>query len=208
MKKIFISLAAVIAMTIGQTVFAKTVPVTAITPFNNTNPPSEIAVKINSNIQVTDDIVLFEGFIVKGKVVLQNGMLAFVPYSFINIHNEEGQFEPQTYGIFDGIVNNNGQVVRVNQGTSVNINKGQMFVMEFKDVVPKKTEMPQNVTENATNIVIDSMEPTTIESQKPFAKKLPGLPVTDLSTMDSTNLYNPAMPLNNILKNRNGEFLR
>ncbi len=207
MKKFFISLTALLAIAAGQAVLAKTVPVTAITPFSSSNPPNEIAVKIDSNIQVTDDIVLFEGYVVKGKVVLQNGTLAFVPYSFINIHNEEGQFEPQTYGIFEGYVSN-GQVVKAAQGASVNINKGQMFVLNFKDVVPKKAEMPQDVTETAVNIVIDSMRPATKESQKPFASSLPGLPVTDLSTLDSTNKYNPAMPLTNILNNRNGEFLR
>lgn len=207
MKKFVISLAAVLALGMGQNVMAKTVPVTALTPFNNTNPPSEIAVKIGSNIQVTDDIVLFEGFTVKGKVVVQNGVLAFVPYSFINIHNEEGQFEPQTYGTFAGYVNNS-QVIPVPAGSAVSVNPGQMFILNFKDVIPKQTEMPQNVTDSASTIVINTMEPATEESQKPFSKALPGLPVTDLSTMDATNMYNPAMPLSNILKNRNGEFLR
>ena len=207
MKKFITSLDAIFMFSLGTAALAKTVPVTAITPFNSSNPPAEIAVKIGSNIQVTDDIVLFEGYTVKGKVVIQNGVLAFVPYSFINIHNEEAQFEPQTYGTFAGYVNNR-QIVPVNSGAPVNVNSGQMFVLNFKDVIAKQTEMPQNVTESPVNIVIDSMEPATIESQRPFAKRLPGIPVTDLSTMDSTNKYNPAMPLPNILRNRNGEFLR
>ena len=140
-------------------------------------------------------------------MVLQNGILAFVPYSFINIHNEEAQFEPQTYGTFSGFVNNS-QIVPVAPGTAVTVNPGQMFVLNFKDVIPKKVEMPQNVTDSASTIVINTMEPATVESQKPFAKSLPGIPVTDLGTMDSTNQYNPAMPLQNILKDRNSEFLR
>ncbi len=208
MKKFLTGMFAIFALTAGQSVLAKTVPVTAITPFSSSNPPAEIAVKINSNIQVTDDIVLFEGYKVKGKVVMQNGALVFVPYSFINIHNEEAQFEPQTYGIFAGYVNQNNQVINIAPGSAVNVNAGQMFVLNFKDVIPKKTEMPQNVTDSATTIVINSMEPATEESQKPFARTLPGLPITDLGTMDATNRYNPAMPLPNILRNRNGEFLR
>ena len=207
MKKFFIGLAAVVALCAGQSVFAKNVPVTAITPFNSANPPTEIALRINSNIQVTDDVVLFEGYTVKGKMVMQNGALAFVPYSFINVHNEEGQFEPQTYGVFSGYVKN-GQVVKLPQGSAINIGKDQMFILNFKDVMPKQEVLPQNVTESPTNIVIDSTYPQTIESQRPFAKRLPGLPVTDLSTMDATNKYNPAMPLPNILRNRNNEFLR
>lgn len=207
MKKFVISLAAILAFCVGQNAMAKTVAVTAITPFNNTNPPAEIAVRINSNIQVTDDIVLFEGYIVKGKVVVQNGTLAFVPYSFINVHNEEGQFEPQTYGTFSGYVNN-GMIVRANPGTQINVNQGQTFIFNFKDIIPKQVEMPQNVTDTASVLVINSMSPATEESQRPFAKKLPGLPVLDIGTMDATNRYNPAMPLKNILKNRNSEFLR
>lgn len=207
MKKFLIGLTAVIALSVGQSVLAKNVPVTAITPFNSANPPAEIALRINSNIQVTDDIVLFEGYTVKGKMVLQNGALAFVPYSFINVHNEEGSFDPQTYGILEGYVNN-GVVTKLPQGANLSINPGQMFILNFKDVIPKQVDMPQNVTETPTNLVIDATTPETIESQRPFARRLPGLPITDVGTMDATNRYNPAMPLNNILRNRNGEFLR
>ncbi len=207
MKKFVISMAAVLAFGFSNGAFAINIPVTAITPFNNTNPPAEIAVKIHSNVQVTDDIVLFEGYTVKGKMVLQNGVLAFVPYSFINVHSEEGQFEPQTYGTFNGYVNNS-QIVPVAQGAAISVNPGQTFLLNFKDIIPKQVVMPQNVTDDASTIVINSMSPATIESQRPFAQSLPGLPVTDLSTMDATNRYNPAMPLKNILRNRNNEFLR
>lgn len=208
MKKLLIGILTLVTLGICNRAFAKNVPVTAITPFSSANPPAEIAVKINSNIQVTDDIVLFEGYVAKGKLVLQNGTLAFVPYTFVNVHNETGDFEPQTYGILSALVNNNGQMVNLSQGTPVNIGAGQMFILNFKDIVPKQVNMPQNVTETPSVLVINTMEPATVESQRPFAKRLPGLPVLDISTMDATNKYNPAMPLPNILKNRNGEFLR
>ena len=208
MKKFLISMTAVAALMAGQSVFAKNVPVTAITPFTSSNPPAEIAVRINSNVQVTDDVVLFEGYTVKGKLVLQNGSLSFVPYSFINVHNEEGSFETQTYGIFEGYVDNSGKMVKLPPNTSVTVSPNQMIILNFKDVIPKYVEMPENVTGTATEISIDTTTPETIESQRPFARRLPGLPITDLSTMDATNRYNPAMPLPNILRNRNGEFLR
>ena len=208
MKKILISIAAVAALVAGQSAFSKNVPVTAITPFTSSNPPAEIAVRINSNVQVTDDIVLFEGYTVKGKVILQNGALSFVPYKFINVHNEEGSFETQTYGVFEGYVADNGRMVKLPANTSVTVSPNQMFILNFKDVIPKREELPQNVSGTATEISIDTTLPETIESQRPFARRLPGLPITDLSTMDSTCKYNPAMPLPNILRNRNGEFLR
>ena len=208
MKKFLISLAAVATLLAGQSAFSKNVPVTAITPFSSANPPGEIAVRINSNIQVTDDVVLFEGYTVKGKIVLQNGMLTFVPYSFINVHNEEGSFDTQTYGVLEGYVDNSGRAVKIPTGATVSVSPNQMIILNFKDIVPKAEEMPQNVSGTATEISIDTTAPQTIESQRPFARKLPGLPITDLSTMDSTCRYNPAMPLPNILRNRNGEFLR
>lgn len=208
MKKFLISLIAMTAVVAGQSAFAKNVPVTAITAFSSANPPAEIALRINSNIQVTDDVVLFEGYTVKGKMVVQNGTLAFVPYSFINVHNEEGSFDTQTYGVLEGYVDNSGKMVKLPQGASVTVSPNQMVIFNFKDVIPKKVDLPQNVSDTAVNISIDTTAPQTIESQRPFARRLPGLPITDLSTMDATNKYNPAMPLNNILRNRNGEFLR
>jgi len=208
MKKFLISLAAVATIIAGQSAFSKNIPVTAITPFSSSNPPGEIAVRINSNIQVADDIVLFEGYTVKGKLVLQNGALTFVPYSFINVHNEEGSFEPQTYGVLEGYVDNSGRAMKIPDGASVSVSPNQMIILNFKDIIPKAVEMPSNVTGTPTEISIETTDPQTIESQRPFARKLPGLPVTDLSTMDSTCRYNPAMPLPNILRNRNGEFLR
>jgi len=207
MKKLFIGFAAVIALMTGSA-FAKNVPVTAIQPFSSSNPPSEIAFRINSNIQVTDDVVLFEGYTVKGKMTLQNGQLAFVPYSFVNVHNEEGSFETQTYGVLEGYVSDSGQMVSIPNGATVSVSSGQMLILNFKDIIPKYVEMPENVTETPTELVIGTTLPETIESQRPFARRLPGLPITDVATMDSTNRYNPAMPLQNILRNRNGEFLR
>ena len=124
MKKFLISLTAVAALMAGQSVLAKNVPVTAITPFSTSNPPAEIAVRINSNVQVTDDVVLFEGYTVRGKLVLQNGLLSFVPYSFINVHNEEGSFETQTYGVFEGYVDNSGKMVSVIKDLSYFIEDG------------------------------------------------------------------------------------
>ena len=158
MKKFLIGIMAIMAFTASQAI-AKNIPVTAITPFSSGNPPAEIALRINSNIQVTDDVVLFEGYTVKGKLVLQNGQLAFVPYSFINVHDEEGQFDPQTYGVLSGYVNNNGQVVSIPQGVSVAISAGQMFVLNFKDIIPKQVDLPQNVTETATALSIDTTTP-------------------------------------------------
>lgn len=192
-------------MLAGSAVMAKTVPVVALTPYSASNPPQSMVIQVKSNIQVTDDVVLFENFTVKGKVVpTNNGAFAFVPYSYINIHNEELPIKAQTYGIFAGFVNNQHTTP---SGSPFTVHTGQMFILNFKDVQQVvDNSVNQNLSGSPTDATIDLFIPTTEESQRPFSTYLPGLPRTDLSTMDATNLYNPAMPLGSILQQR--EFLR
>ncbi|HIS37792.1 TPA: hypothetical protein IAC10_14405 [Candidatus Scatousia excrementigallinarum] len=205
MKKILSGIIIALMMAFGQSVIAKTVPVEAMTSFSATNPPDTMIVKVKSNIQVTDDIVLFENFLVRGKVAMQqNGAFAFIPYSYVNIHNEEAQFQPQTYGSFAGLLNN-GQVVPAK--APLTINKGQFFVLNFKDIQKTDNSKVNNsLSGTPSEVLIDVFVPATEESQRPFSAELPGLPLTDLPTMDATNRYNPAMPLRSILEQR--EFLR
>lgn len=205
MKKILSGIIIALMMAFGQAVLAKTVPVEAITSFSATNPPDTMIVKVKSNIQVTEDLVLFENFLVRGKIAMQkNGAFAFIPYTYVNIHNEEAQFQPQTYGSFAGLLDN-GQVVPAK--APLTINKGQMFVLNFKDVQKSNNnQVNKNLTGTPSDVLIEVFVPATEESQRPFSTNLPGIPITDLPTMDATNRYNPAMPLNSILQQR--EFLR
>lgn len=204
MKKILSVVILMLMLAAGQSVLAKNVPVVALSDYVGTNPPQAMAVKVGSNIQVTDDIVLFEGYVVKGKIVVnKNGTFSFIPYSFINFHNEETKFEPQAYATFAGMINN-GKIVAAN--APLTIKNGQLFALNFTEVQPKQQGQVQNVSGTASEIVNTSFTPATDESQRPFSKYLPGLPLTDLSTFDSCNRYNPSMPLTNILRNK--EFLR
>lgn len=142
---------------------------------------------------------------VRGKIaVQQNGAFAFIPYSYVNIHNEEAQFQPQTYGSFAGMLSN-GQVVPAK--APLTINKGQFFVLNFKDIQKAdNSQVNENLSGTPSDVLIDVFIPATEESQRPFSADLPGLPLTDLPTMDATNRYNPAMPLGSILQQK--EFLR
>lgn len=205
MKKILSGIIFTLMLAFGQSVMAKTVPVEAMMNFSASNPSDMMVVKIKSNVQVTDDIVLFENFIVKGKVVMQqNGGFAFIPYSYVNIHNEEMQFQPQTYGTFAGLITD-GKVVPAK--APLTLGSGQYFVLNFKDIQKvEDNSVNDKLSGTPSDALIEIFEPATIESQRPFSKGLPGIPVTDLPTMDSTNRYNPAMPLPSILKQR--EFLR
>ncbi len=205
MKKILSGLIIALMMAFGQSVLAKTVPVEAMTSFSATNPPDTMIVKVKSNIQVTEDLVMFENFLVRGKIAMQkNGAFAFIPYTYVNIHNEEAQFQPQTYGSFAGLLNN-GQVVPAK--APLTINKGQLFVLNFKDIKKAdNSQVNQSLSGTPSDVLIDVFVPATEESQRPFSADLPGIPITDLPTMDATNRYNPAMPLRSILQQR--EFLR
>lgn len=205
MKKILSGLIIALMMAFGQSVLAKTVPVEAMTSFSATNPPDTMIVKVKSNIQVTEDLVMFENFLVRGKIAMQkNGAFAFIPYTYVNIHNEEAQFQPQTYGSFAGLLNN-GQVVPAK--APLTINKGQLFVLNFKDIKKAdNNQVNQSLSGTPSDVLIDVFVPATEESQRPFSADLPGIPITDLPTMDATNRYNPAMPLRSILQQR--EFLR
>ena len=204
-EKILSGLIIALMMAFGQSVLAKTVPVEAMTSFSATNPPDTMIVKVKSNIQVTEDLVMFENFLVRGKIAMQkNGAFAFIPYTYVNIHNEEAQFQPQTYGSFAGLLNN-GQVVPAK--APLTINKGQLFVLNFKDIKKAdNSQVNQSLSGTPSDVLIDVFVPATEESQRPFSADLPGIPITDLPTMDATNRYNPAMPLRSILQQR--EFLR
>ena len=205
MKKILSGLIIALMMAFGQSVLAKTVPVEAMTSFSATNPPDTMIVKVKSNIQVTEDLVMFENFFFFFKIAMQkNGAFAFIPYTYVNIHNEEAQFQPQTYGSFAGLLNN-GQVVPAK--APLTINKGQLFVLNFKDIKKAdNSQVNQSLSGTPSDVLIDVFVPATEESQRPFSADLPGIPITDLPTMDATNRYNPAMPLRSILQQR--EFLR
>ena len=205
MKKFLSGIIIALMMACGQSVFAKTVPVEAMTSFSATNPPDTMIVMVKSNIQVSEDLVMFENFLVRGKIAMQkNGAFAFIPYTYVNIHNEEAQFQPQTYGSFAGLLNN-GQVVPAK--APLTINKGQLFVLNFKDIKKAdNSQVNQSLSGTPSDVLIDVFVPATEESQRPFSADLPGIPITDLPTMDATNRYNPAMPLRSILQQR--EFLR
>ena len=200
MKKFLSGIIIALMMACGQSVLAKTVPVEAMTSFSATNPPDTMIVKVKSNIQVTEDLVMFENFLVRGKIAMQkNGAFAFIPYTYVNIHNEEAQFQPQTYGSFAGLLNN-GQVVPAK--APLTINKGQLFVLNFKDIKKAdNSQVNQSLSGTPSDVLIDVFVPATEESQRPFSADLPGIPITDLPTMDATNRYKRS-----ILQQR--EFLR
>ena len=83
----------------------------------------------------------------------------------------------------------------------------QFFVLNFKDIQKvDNSQVNENLSGTPSDVLIDVFIPATEESQRPFSADLPGLPLTDLPTMDATNRYNPAMPLGSILQQK--EFLR
>ena len=81
------------------------------------------------------------------------------------------------------------------------------YRINFKDIKKAdNSQVNQSLSGTPSDVLIDVFVPATEESQRPFSADLPGIPITDLPTMDATNRYNPAMPLRSILQQR--EFLR
>lgn len=89
MKNIFVLL---ILFIFSQSVFAKAIPVEALSDFSTENPPVVYSVKILDNIDLSPTLSLKEGNIVEGKIVdvisprrlKRNATFTFIPEKFEN----------------------------------------------------------------------------------------------------------------------------
>ncbi len=87
MKKIFYILALLIGLTTPA--MAKTAPVQTLQDFSITNPPQTLLIKVLSNVQLSKDIMLHEGYYVLGQITnVSNSSFVFMPVKFQNFHNE------------------------------------------------------------------------------------------------------------------------
>ena len=89
MKNIFVLL---ILFIFSQSVFAKAIPVEALSDFSTENPPVVYSVKILDNIDLSPTLSLKEGNIVEGKIVdvisprrlKRNATFTFIPEKIAN----------------------------------------------------------------------------------------------------------------------------
>ena len=112
MKKLLSTLVGlVLALSLVQSVEAKTIQVSALEDFNTANPPQVLHVQMNANTRLDYDLMLFQGYQVTGRVVAQNGGFVFVPVSYVNFQEEQLPVSKQYQAVYKG----RSGVIRQNQ---------------------------------------------------------------------------------------------
>ena len=124
MKKLFMAFTGlVLALSLVQSVDAKTVQVTAMEDFNVSNPPQVLHVQMNANTRLGYDLLLFQGLQVEGKISkAQGGGFVFTPVSYIN-------FQEETLPI-------NADISAVYKGKSGLVRRNQPFYLVFPENAP------------------------------------------------------------------------
>ncbi len=103
MKKILSTLVGLIlALSLVQSVEAKTIQVSALEDFNTANPPQVLHVQMNANTRLDYDLMLFQGYQVAGQIVPQNGGFVFVPVSYVNFQEELLPVKKQYQAVYRG----------------------------------------------------------------------------------------------------------
>ena len=88
MKKILFIIALLTGLTI-MPVDAKTTPVQTLQDFSISNPSQTLLIKILSNVQLSKDLMLHEGYYVLGQIMnVSNSTFVFMPIKYQNFHNE------------------------------------------------------------------------------------------------------------------------
>ncbi len=88
MKKILFIIALLTGLTI-MPVDAKTTPVQSLQDFSIANPSQTLLIKILSNVQLSKDLMLHEGYYVLGQIMnVSNSTFVFMPVKYQNFHNE------------------------------------------------------------------------------------------------------------------------
>lgn len=116
MKKIWLGVSFLMMVSIFQPVMAKTVQVEALEGFSTAAPSQTMRVKIINNIQMDNDLTLFEGYVVTGKIInvtapqrlKKNASFAFVPISYVNFQNESQQIKGEYLGKYTTTLNTAG----------------------------------------------------------------------------------------------------
>ena len=88
MKKVLFVFALLMALSTGSA-FAKTAPVQSLQDFSVANPSKTLLIKILSNVQLNDDLMLHEGYYVLGQIMnVSDSTFVFMPVKYQNFHNE------------------------------------------------------------------------------------------------------------------------
>ena len=124
MKKLLSILAGVVlSFGLLQSAQAKTIQVSALEDFQTNNPPQIIHIQMNANTKLDNELMLFQGYQVTGRIVARNGGFIFVPVSYVNFQEEKLPVRQEVQAVYRG----NGGVIR----------QYQPFYLVFPEVEPE-----------------------------------------------------------------------
>ena len=189
MKKILFIFALLFGLAV-QPVFAKTTPVQTLQDFSIQNPSKTMLIKILSNVQLGDGVMLHEGYYVLGQIMnVSDSTFVFMPVKFQNFHNEVFQINGNFPAKFAGMIDTKTKTT----ATGV-IAKDSKFLLDFIETenkpeqqVSSKYQNMQN-TEGGISAVVNRSEPVLYDGTIPQTMKdFPGI---QLDSFDNGSNFN------------------
>ena len=191
MKKFLFMFSLLAAFTVTP-VLAKTAPVQTLDDFSFANPPQTLRIKILANTQINSEIMLYENYVVVGKIVnpSQNSF-TFIPLKYANIHNDVYNFDGNTYATFAGMLDSKKMPAK---GL---LPRNSKFVLDFvtQKVQDNSAEKYKNVQtpEAGISSVVNKEAPILIDDTIPkTTKDFPGI---KLRTFDNGSHFNLEAPV-------------
>ncbi len=189
MKKILCTLT-LLAGFLFQPAFAKTTPVQTLQDFSIQNPSKTLLIKILSNVQLGDGVMLHEGYYVLGQIMdVSNSTFVFMPIKFQNFHNEVFQINGNFPAKFVGMIDS-----KTKAPANGVIAKDSKFLLDFIETQPQK-EQPvsskyQNIQNSSGGIsaVVNKSAPVIYDEVIPQTMKdFPGI---QLDSFDNGSNFN------------------
>lgn len=191
MKKILF----IFAMLIGFTALpgcAKTAPVQSLEDFSFKNPPQTLNIKVLSNVQLNSDVVLFEGYVVTGKVMdVKGNTFTFIPLEYRNFHNDVSIIDGTSYANFMGLVDTKNAIPK--DGI---ITKDSKFLLDFLEIEKPQEPVMENVVTPEGGIApqVNKTQPILIDDTIPkTTKEFPGVKLESFDNGSHFNLEEPVI---------------
>ena len=189
MKKVLFVFALLVGFAF-QPAFAKTTPVQTLQDFSIQNPSKTLLIKILSNVQLGDGVMLHEGYYVLGQIMnVSDSTFVFMPVKFQNFHNEVFQINGNFPAKFVGMLDSKTKT----QANGV-IAKDSKFILDFIET-ENKTEQPvsskyQNIQnpQGGISSVVNRTAPVLYDGSIPQTmKEFPGI---QLDSFDNGSNFN------------------
>lgn len=184
MKKILVVLALIMGF---SPAFAKNVPVQTLQDFTPANPPQTLLVKILSNVRISQDIMLHEGFYVLGQIQKgEKDSFTFLPVKYQNFHNEVFEIKGSYPAKYVSVIQNAGK-------SKSNVAKDSKILLDF-DVVEEQADTSigerfQGVdSSNGISAIVNKSDMVIYDDSIP--QTMQEFPGVKLNTFDNSSNFN------------------